>query len=72
MSVSFLKPGMVPSKRGLRPCGIQVSALETWKSTNQRRSFGENPRVPITDLFAVRQALTLFASPVTIKADLLG
>lgn len=27
--------------------------------------------MPITDLFAVRQALTLFANPVTIRAALL-
>lgn len=34
--VSLLKPGRVPSLRGLHQRGIQVSAPETWKPTNQR------------------------------------
>lgn len=61
----------IPSEWQLCQCGIQVSTSETWKPTNQR-SFEENPWVPITDLFAVSQALTLFANPVMIRAVLLG
>lgn len=52
--VSLLKPGRVPSSQGLRQRGIQVSAPETWKQTNQRSIWEKkNPMVPITDLFAV-------------------
>ena len=68
--VFLLKPGSVPSSGGLCQCGIQVSALETWRATNQRSSSGENPRVPITDLFADRQDFTLFANLITARAAL--
>lgn len=44
----------LPQRRGNRPIRGGV--------------FGENPRVPITDLFAVLQALTLFAGRVTVAA----
>lgn len=57
LRVASLNPGRRPGSQGTGQRGIQVSAPETRTRTNQRASFfGENPGMPITDLFADRRA----------------